>query len=398
MMNFNISEKIKQLSIDYYKDIVEIRRHLHQNPELSFQEKETSIFIQKELTKLNIPFKSGIAGNGIVATLEGKTANGPTIALRADIDALPIQEENDLPFKSLNNGVMHACGHDAHTASLLGTVRILQTLKEFWYGTILIIFQPSEEKIPGGALLMLNEGIFDNIKPDVIIGQHVLPEMKTGHIGFKKGIYMASTDEIYLTIRGRGGHAAIPENFDDTILAASQTIVSMQQVVSRIVPPTIPAVLTFGKIIGQGAANIVPKEVAIAGTLRILDEEWRKILKDKIRLIAKNSAEAYNCTCEINIKDGYPMVYNHEETTEKAISFAKKYLPESKVENLDIRMTGEDFGYFSQQYPSVFYRFGVEQEKGETNSLHTPSFNLNEDSLKTSMGMMSWLAINFLNI
>ncbi len=291
---------------------------------------------------------------------------------------------------------MHACGHDAHTASLLGTARILKELKNEWKGTILLIFQPGEEKYPGGASMLLKEGALDDPRPEIIIGQHVLPEMATGHVGFKKGIYMASADELYLTVTGRGGHAAMPDKFNDTVLAASQIVVSLQQIVSRIVPATIPTVLSFGRIEGLGATNIIPQKVKLEGTLRTMNEHWRGILKEKIRLISTSTAKSYGCKCLVDIKDGYPMVYNDEETTEKAEMLAKQYLGENQVEKMDLRMTAEDFGYYSQIYPSVYYRFGVSQPDNTTGNLHTPEFNLNEQSLETSCGVMAWLAINFL--
>lgn len=395
-MNSLLSEKIKQLATQQHQDIVKIRRDLHQHPELSFQENKTSVYIQNELKKLEIPFKSGVAGTGVIAKLSGKTDTGRVIALRADIDALPIQEESGLEFTSLQKGVMHACGHDAHTASLLGTARILKTLKNEWHGTILFIFQPGEEKYPGGASILLKEGALDHPKPEIVIGQHVLPEMPTGHVGFKKGIYMASADELYLTVTGKGGHAAMPDKFNDTVLAASQIVVSLQQIVSRIVPATIPTVLSFGRIEGLGTTNIIPQKVKLEGTLRTLDEHWRAILKEKIRLIATSTAHSYGCECAIDIKDGYPMLFNHEESTDKAQKFAKEYLGENQVQEMDLRMTAEDFGYYSQIFPSVYYRFGVSQPNNTTGNLHTPDFNLNEKSLETSTGMMAWLAINFL--
>lgn len=395
-MNSLLSDKIKELAAQQHQNIVKIRRDLHQHPELSFQEEKTSSYIQNELTKLGISFKSGIAGTGVIATLTGKTDTGKIIALRADIDALPIQEESGLEFSSIQKGVTHACGHDAHTASLLGTARILKELKNEWKGTILLIFQPGEEKYPGGASMLLKEGALDDPRPEIIIGQHVLPEMATGHVGFKKGIYMASADELYLTVTGRGGHAAMPDKFNDTVLAASQIVVSLQQIVSRIVPATIPTVLSFGRIEGLGATNIIPQKVKLEGTLRTMNEHWRGILKEKIRLISTSTAKSYGCKCLVDIKDGYPMVYNDEETTEKAEMLAKQYLGENQVEKMDLRMTAEDFGYYSQIYPSVYYRFGVSQPDNTTGNLHTPEFNLNEQSLETSCGVMAWLAINFL--
>ncbi|HKL71125.1 MAG TPA: M20 family metallopeptidase [Marinilabiliaceae bacterium] len=395
-MNSLLSDKIKLLAAQQHQDVVKIRRDLHQQPELSFQEDKTSSYIQNELKKLAIPFKSGIAGTGVIGTLTGKTDAGRVIALRADMDALPIQEDSDLPFASIHRGVMHACGHDAHTASLLGTARILKELKNEWEGTILLIFQPGEEKYPGGASILLKEGALDNPKPEVVIGQHVLPEMPAGHVGFKKGVYMASADELYLTVTGKGGHAAMPDKFNDTVLAASQIVVSLQQVVSRIVPAIIPTVLSFGRIEGLGTTNIIPQKVKLEGTLRTMDEDWRAILKKKIRSIATSTAYCYGCECTVDIKDGYPMVFNHEETTEKATLLAKQYLSENQVEDMDLRMTAEDFGYYSQLYPSVYYRFGVSQPDNTTGNLHTPNFNLNEKSLETSTGTMAWLAINFL--
>ena len=372
------------------------RRHLHQHPELSFEEHNTSAYIAAELKKLGIPFKSGYAGTGIVATIEG-SGEGKTVALRADMDALPIQEDTFLPFASINQGVMHACGHDAHTSALMGAAEVLSQLKEHWKGTVLLIFQPGEEKFPGGASLMLKEGALEKVKPDLVIGQHVLPDMPAGHVGFKPGMYMASGDEVYLTVKGKGGHAALPHTLNDTILIASSIIVALQQIVSRMVPANIPTVLSFGKIEGLGATNIIPEKVEIAGTLRTMDEEWRGIIKDKIKEIAEGTAKAMGATCEVDVKHGYPVVYNNEHSTRDAIRFAREFLGADNVEEMDIRMTAEDFGYYTHQFPSVFYRFGVAQKDGKTGALHTPQLNINEDALETAAGMLSWLAVRFLN-
>jgi amidohydrolase len=384
---------IKELSHNLLEEIKNIRHHLHQHPELSFNETNTSAFIQNELRNLNIPFKAGFAGTGIVATIKGQKPGGRVIALRADMDALPIEENTQVPFKSMNQGVMHACGHDAHSASLLGTAKILSMLKEHWCGTVLLIFQPGEETFPGGAKLMMAEGALDDPKPELIIGQHVLPDMQTGHVGFKEGIYMASGDEVYLTVTGKGGHAAMPHTLNDTVLAASHIIVALQQIVSRFVPANIPTVLSFGKFVANGATNIIPEKVEIAGTLRTMDETWRAKIKDKIREIATNTAQMMGTKCDVKINDGYPMVLNNEPLTRNAHQLAQKYLGHEKVEQMDIRMTAEDFGYYTQQYPCTFYRFGVKQTEGNTGSLHTPIFNLNDDSLETSMGLMAYLAV-----
>ncbi|WP_439184448.1 M20 metallopeptidase family protein [Carboxylicivirga taeanensis] len=388
--------RIKALTKQYYQQIVDIRRHIHQHPELSFEEEQTSLFIQEQLKQLDIPFKTGFVKTGIIGYLKGQNPEKRTIALRADMDALPIAEENELEFTSRNEGVMHACGHDAHTAALLGAAMVLNELKAEWEGTILLIFQPAEEVFPGGAKLMMEQGCFEGYEPEIILGQHVLPDMPTGHVGFKSGMYMASGDEVYITIKGKGGHAAMPHALTDNVLIASHIIVALQQVVSRIVPAQIPTVLSFGKVIANGATNIIPETVEIAGTLRTMDEEWRSIIKNKIRDVAGGIAQSMGAHCEIDIKDGYPMVRNDEEITEQAIAFSKDFLGNEATNLMDIRMTAEDFGYYSQRYPCTFYRFGVAQNKGETGSLHTPQFNLNEESLETAAGLMAYMAFRFM--
>ncbi|MCT4589408.1 MAG: M20 family metallopeptidase [Carboxylicivirga sp.] len=391
-----MQSQIKELTKQYLSQIIDIRRHLHQNPELSFEEHNTSAYIQKQLSKLNIPFKAGFVKTGIIGYLMGKNPDKRTIALRADMDALPINENSNCEFASKNEGVMHACGHDAHTAALLGAAMILNELKEQWEGTVLLLFQPAEEVFPGGAKLMMDEGCFDGHEPEMIIGQHVLPNMKSGHAGFKSGMYMASGDEVYITVKGKGGHAAMPHTLTDNVLIASHIIVALQQVVSRIVPAQIPTVLSFGKVIAEGATNIIPETVEIAGTLRTMNEEWRARIKEKIYEIATATARAMGADCEIDIKDGYPVVYNNEQVTNQAIAFSNEYLGKDRTELMDIRMTAEDFGYYSQKYPCTFYRFGVAQENGETGSLHTPQFNLNEDSLETAAGLLAYMAYNFM--
>lgn len=388
--------RIKELTDHYSDQIIAIRRHIHQHPELSFEEHQTSMFIQEQLKQLNIPYKAGFVKTGIVGYLKGKNPEKRTIALRADMDALPIQENSQLEYTSRNEGVMHACGHDAHTAALLGAAMVLNELKEEWEGTILLVFQPAEEVFPGGAKLMMEEGCFDGYEPEIILGQHVLPNMKAGHVGFKSGMYMASGDEVYITVKGKGGHAAMPHALTDNVLVASHIIVALQQVVSRIVPAQIPTVLSFGKVIANGATNIIPERVDIAGTLRTMDEEWRAIIKTRIRDIANGIAQSMGAECEVDIKDGYPVVHNNEAITEQSIAFAKEYLGTEATELMDIRMTAEDFGYYTQRYPCSFYRFGVEQTNGETGSLHTPQFNLNEDSLVTAAGLMAYLGYKFM--
>ncbi|MBI9060454.1 MAG: amidohydrolase [Marinilabiliaceae bacterium] len=389
-------QRIKNLTQKYLGEIIEIRRHIHQFPEISFDEVNTSKYIQQQLTKIGIPFKAGYVKTGIVGTIKGKNPEKKVIALRADMDALPIQEKSNVPFCSVNDGVMHACGHDAHSAALVGAAKILFELRSEWEGTILLIFQPAEEVFPGGAKLMMEAGIFDKQKPEVILGQHVLPTMKSGHAGFKEGMYMASGDEIYLTIKGKGGHAAMPHLLTDNVLIASQIIVALQQIVSRFVPAQLPTVLSFGKFIANGATNIIPEQVEIAGTLRTMNEKWRAKIKTKIREIATFTAQSMGAECEVDIKDGYPVVHNDEKVTRQAIEFSEEYLGKEQTEAMDTRMTAEDFGYYTQQYPCTFYRFGVQQANEETGNLHTPQFNLNESSLETATGLMAYLAYRFM--
>ena len=391
----NIKESIRQSVKNNLEKIISDRRHIHRHPELSFEEHETSAYVASRLDEMGISYKKGVAGTGILATIEGNE-EGKVIALRADMDALPIQEETGLSFASGNDGVMHACGHDMHTAALLGVAKTLSELRDQWKGTVLLLFQPGEEKFPGGASMVLKEGVLKQPRPELIIGQHVLPDMPAGHAGFKPGMYMASGDEIYLTVRGKGGHAALPHTLNDTVLIASHIIVALQQLVSREVPADIPTVLSFGKIEGKGATNIIPEKVEIAGTLRTMNEEWRARIKTRIRELTSGLAQSMGATCDADIKDGYPVVFNDEQATQQAMAIAREFLPEGCAEKMDIRMTAEDFGYYTQQFPSIFYRFGVEHNDDTTGSLHTPRFNPDETALETATGLLSRLAVGFL--
>jgi amidohydrolase len=392
----DLKQLIRSLTNEKFDKIISHRRHIHQYPELSFEEHNTSAYIISQLKELGISYRQGFAGTGIVAIIEGRR-RGKTVALRADMDALPITEETGLSFASEHHGVMHACGHDAHIAALLGAAEVLLKIRDKWDGTVILLFQPGEEKFPGGASLMLKEGALDNPRPDLIIGQHVLPEMPAGHVGFKPGMYMASGDEVYLTIKGQGGHAALPHTLNDTILIAANIIVSLQQIVARMVPACIPTVLSFGRIEGLGATNIIPKKVEVAGTLRTMNEEWREKIKDRIREMAGGIAKSMGAECIVDIKDGYPVVHNHEQFTNEAANYARDFLDRSSVEEMDIRMTAEDFGYYTHQFPSVFYRFGVGQTSCTTGTLHTSKLNINEEGLRYATGLLTWLTVKFLN-
>ncbi len=386
--------KLNELAAKYADKVIEFRHHLHANPELSFQENETSLFITNFLNENRISFKNNIAGNGILAIIEGSKP-GITIALRADIDALPISEQNSCSYKSQNSGVMHACGHDVHTSSLMGVMLILNELKSELSGKFLFVFQPAEEKLPGGAKQMLDEGIFNEHKPALIIAQHVNPSMKAGTVGFKSGMYMASTDEIYITVKGKGGHAAMPHQLTDTVLISSHIIVALQQIVSRKAFAAIPSVLSFGKVIANGATNIIPDEVNIEGTFRTMNEEWRKEALKEIELMSKSIAKSMGGDCDVRIMHGYPSLINNENITEKSRKFSQEYIGTENVIDMDIRMTAEDFSYFAQEYPATMYRLGTANNNEDTNHpLHSSRFNIDESVLEMTHGLMAWIAIN----
>lgn len=397
----NIKKKIQQLTKSFFNETVEIRRHIHKNPELSFKEFKTSEYVKSKLNELDIPYRDGFVKTGIVADIEGKKTlpkgeKKRVIALRADMDALPVEEENNIEYKSVNKGVMHACGHDAHTASLLGVAKVLKAIQNEFYGTVRLIFQPGEELCPGGANLMLQQGALSDNEPDFILAQHVFPELETGTIGFKHGMYMASTDEIYITIKGEGGHAAIPHNTCDTVLTASHIVVALQQIVSRRAPVIIPTVLSFGKIETNGAGNVIPAEVKIFGTLRTMNEEWRDKARGLIRTMSENIANSMGAKCEVNIKHGYPFLINNEKVTNRAIEYAESFIDKGNIKELSLRMTGEDFAYFAQKYPATLYRLGVKKRNEKVINLHSSVFNIDEEALKTGVGVMAWLAFSFL--
>jgi amidohydrolase len=388
---------------DYFKHkakesstlIREIREWLHQHPELSFNEVETASYITHKLSNWNIPFRQNIGGHGIIAWIEGSLP-GKNIALRAEIDALPIEEANNVLYASKNKGIMHACGHDVHTAFLLGAIKILSEIKHELQGTIYGIFQPAEEKIPGGAYLMLQDEFFKNLKFDAVIAQHVLPDLPSGHIGIKPGPYMASTDEIYITIKGKGGHAATPHQINDTVLAASQLVVNLQALVSRFTNPTIPTVLSFGKFIANGATNIIPNEVKLEGTFRTFDEEWRQKALSQIIHTTHHIAKSMNVEADIKILNGYPSLINNNDLFEKIKAIVETFLPNEKIEILEMRTTAEDFAYFAQKYPSLMYRIGTGGLEYCSHPLHSPNFNVNEEIFSFAHGLLAYIAYKLL--
>jgi len=390
-----LKEKIKRLAAQFHPEIIAIRRHLHRHPELSFQEVETGKYIASKLTNYGIRHEHGWGVNGVVAYIEGNDPSSKTIALRADIDALPIAEMNDVPYKSQNQGVMHACGHDVHSASLLGAARILHELRNEFEGTIKLIFQPAEERLPGGASILIAEGVLENPAPANIIGQHVLPALTTGKVGFRPGMFMASADELYVTVRGKGGHGAMPHENIDPVVITSHIVVALQQIVSRRSNPIVPSVLTFGKINSTGGStNIIPNEVKMEGTFRTMDEDWRAKAHHLMKKMAESMAESMGGACDFHIEKGYPFLKNDEELTLRSRQHAVEYLGEGNVGDLPMRMTAEDFAYYSQKIPACFYRLGTGNvDKGITSPIHTDTFDVDEDSLLVGMGLMSWLAV-----
>ena len=394
----DLLDKIKSLSQTFHSDTITNRQHIHAHPELSFQEKETADFVKKAIENYGLKAKGGIAGHGMEVIIEGKNPTKKVIALRADMDALPIEEGNEVPYKSQNQGVMHACGHDVHTSSLLTTARILNEVRNYFEGTIKLIFQPGEELLPGGASLMIKEGILENPKPASIIGQHVMPLIPVGKVGFRNGMYMASADEIYVTVTGKGGHGALPDQLVDPVLIAAHIIVALQQVTSRMADPKIPTVLSFGKVKAKGATNVIPDQVKMAGTFRTLDEEWRFEAHKKMKKLAEELAEAMGGSCDFRIEVGYPYLENEPELTKRAKTAAIEYLGEENVVDLDVWMAAEDFAFYSHHCDACFYRLGTRnEEKNITSGVHTPTFDIDEDALSHGPGLMAWLAINELS-
>jgi len=388
-----MKERVSAIATQIYEKTVANRRHLHQNPELSFEEYETSAFVKAELDTLGIPYIP-MANTGIVAQITGEKPADGVVALRADMDALPITEVPGREYGSKREGVMHACGHDVHTSSLLGTARILQSLKADFGGTVKLIFQPGEERLPGGASLMIKEGVLQNPAPQAVIGQHVMPAIPAGKVGFRAGKYMASTDELYVTVTGKGGHGAQPQQNIDPVVITAHIITALQQVVSRMADPRMPCVLSFGKVIANGATNVIPNEVYLEGTFRTFDEKWRKEAHSRMKKIAVGIAESMGATCDFDIRIGYPFLVNEEKLTGEVRGYAEEFLGRENVIDLDLWLAGEDFAYYSQQADACFYRLGTGNEaKGITSAVHTPTFDIDESALAHSTGLMAYIAL-----
>jgi len=393
-------ERIQKLNDELFEKIVDIRRALHRNPELAYSERETAKLVANTLEPLGFEVQTGVARTGVVATLHGGQP-GPALALRADMDALPIQEENTFEFASENDGVMHACGHDAHTASLLGTATILHRLRKELPGSIRFLFQPSEEKLPGGALPMIKEGVLGEAfgpAPGAVFGQHVHPGLDAGKIGIRPGRYMASADEVHIRVEGKGGHAATPHLLDtDPTLVAAHILVALQSVVSRYCPPDVPSVLTIGRFIADGATNVIPSQAVLEGSFRSLDEDWRFEAHEHIRRIAETTAEAHGAQVSVDISVGYPVLRNDPESAEFVRDAAIRYVGEDNVVDLDMWYASEDFAWFLREAPGAFYRFGTRNEEDNiVHGLHTPRFTIDEEALRIAPGFMAYLATEYL--
>lgn len=390
---------VKQAAQELLPRVRNIRHHLHAHPELSFQEHSTSAFICDELEALGIPYER-MVDTGIVALIEGKNPGKKIIALRADLDALPITEQNEVDYKSKNEGVMHACGHDVHSASLIGAAHILYRLRDEFEGTVKLIFQPGEEKAPGGASLMIKAGVLENPKPEAIFAQHVFPSLPAGKVGFRSGMYMASTDELYMTLTGKGGHAAMPAEYVNPVLMAATIIAALhaffmdEKTRLRSAAET-PTVLAFGKIEGNGATNVIPERVYVEGTFRTMNEAWRAKAHEFMKKTAEAMAKDMGGSCEFKVENGYPFLVNDETLTDNARAAAEEFLGKENVVELPQRMTAEDFAFYSQQMPACFYRLGTASPDGKFSAgVHTPVFDIDENALETGMGLLAWIALN----
>ena len=394
----SLKTEIKFLSGNIQSEIIAIRRHIHSNPELSNEETKTAEFISQKLIEWEIQHSTNIAGNGICVLLKGELEGEKVIAIRGELDALPIFEKNDVSYKSCNDGVMHACGHDVHSAALLGTLRILQQLKSKWGGTIKAIFQPAEEKLPGGASVMIANGILENPKPDCILALHVFPTLEYGKVGFREGQYMASADEIYITIKGKGGHAAMPGEYNNPLFISARLLNAYENLIEELKTQTIPTVIAFGKITGAGATNVIPDEVNIEGTFRTMDEEWRKTIHEKLKTIAQKIAVETSSLIDVKIAIGYPCLYNNPALTSQSKNAAIDFLAKENVVDIPLRMTSDDFAFYSHEIPGCYFRLGTRNEtRGIISPVHTATFDIEEKALETATGTMAWIALRLLN-
>ncbi len=390
----SIAELIKKGAREIINEAVKIRRHIHMYPELSFREYNTSKYICEFLDKNSIDYIDKVGGTGIIAWIEGQQGNGKTIALRSELDALPIEEKSGLEFESRNRGVMHACGHDAHTAMLMASAKLLNALRPHIQGRIVFIFQPGEELAPGGASLLMKEEAFRKMNINLIIAQHILPDFETGLLGFRGGIYMASSDEIHINIKGLGGHAALPGHSTDQVLAGSTLVTRLKEKAPGLIKDK-EAVLAIGRFIADGATNIIPSVVNIQGTIRTFDENLRTQLKKMVSDECDSIRKEFGVETDTDLPDGYPVLINSEEYTMKSVELAGMINGKENIRLLDKRMSSEDFAFYSREFPTVFYRLGIRSDKEGMHGLHTPSFTIDEKAMITGIRTICYLAVRF---
>jgi len=395
-MNHELKEVITTNVSAIYEKIKGYREYLHQNPELSYKEFNTMEYVAAKLKEIGLPYEKGVAGTGIVSIIRSSkhSENQACIGLRADLDALPIQEQNTASYKSKVEGVMHACGHDVHTSILLGAAEILFELREDLEHPVKLIFQPGEEKNPGGASLLIEAGVLENPKVKEMYALHVFPELEVGKLGMRSGLYMASSDELHLEIIGVGGHGAMPEKCINPILIGSEFIIEAQNIIHKSCPKEVPCVISFGHFDALGATNVIPERAEIKGTFRTMNEEWREKAAILLMDLANNLENKYKGNVNLIVSKGYPFLKNDDELTEKLKTKFESFFGPEKIEGLALRMTSEDFSFYSQTIPVCFFRLGVgNKEKGIIYSVHHPKFDVDSACLKTGMLAMIQAAL-----
>jgi amidohydrolase len=364
---------------EYYGEMVSIRRFMHQHPELSFQEYNTANYIKSYYEKLGIEVKGNIGGNGVVAKVFGNKP-GKTVALRADFDALPIHDEKDVPYKSLVPGVMHACGHDGHTATLLVLAKVLNELREELQGNYVFIHQHGEEYAPGGAITMIEDGCLDGV--DVIFGTHLWASEPTGTIQYRTGPIMAAADRFEIQIQGKGGHGAQPHKTKDAIVTASQLVLNLQQIVSRKVNPIEPAVVTVGSFTAENAFNVIADKAKLIGTVRTFNDDVRQFIEEEIEKVVQGTCYLSGSTFEFLYERGYPAVVNHAKETEFLLACAEDVPEVNHIEESEMQMGGEDFAYYLKQVPGTFFFTGAKPPGADPSyPHHHPKFDIDEKAM-----------------
>jgi amidohydrolase len=394
-MNPEFVSKLHKRVDEIFEKVKGYREHLHANPELSFHEFNTMNFVSEQLTKIGIPHEKNVAGTGVVGIIRGThhSLEQSCIGLRADLDALPIPEASNVPYKSKVDGVMHACGHDVHTSILLGATELLFEMKDELPNPVKLIFQPGEEMHPGGASLIIEAGVLENPKVSRMYGLHVFPELPAGKVGLKEGLYMASSDEIHLQIQGVGGHGALPEKCINPLMMGAEFVLKAQELIKENETDDIPTVLSFGRFEALGSTNVIPSSAEIKGTFRTMNEEWRAEAHQLLGKLAESISLKYNGKANLKISKGYPFLVNSTELTRKLKSSFQHVLGEENVADLPIRMTAEDFAFYSQKIPVCFFRLGTGFSNGRENySVHHPNFDVDMESLKTGVLSMVFAA------